>query len=477
MKGAGMVVIAGVLVAALANAQERAGATRYETPFGRMWTQNVRPEPEGVKFRLWLGYPDAGSEYQDQLDYVLSLQSRWATKGLQVGVVMPTAEAEKLAATGPQVLVVGPSADDEQANSNILEHLNGLTFLMNDDDFMLVAMSTPDGIEDVLRALNDKQGLNTVNSAKARLDPLLQIVGDGGHIGPQVEQSLKAMPKSGRAHAAKVLYHWWCQGDLQAAHEAVAVALSELADHSLPLSTFADLVVRGDHEDPDIAGLVAKALAPIAKDAKHGTFTQLVYLRALLKSRRDARTAGRIAAILPKRLKGQPKSLVIFAETLMDGETPEIYRDAAERALKSAEVDPKLKRWVLCARHKILKRCGDDDGAARLMEIYRKNPVGRGDLNDDAWYLIVQPQTMGRFDTLALAQALKMQEVQANRISVNSKDTLALALFRGGHIAKAIDLQKETKPKTNAAYLGRFQRYEAVLAQRKAKIEQAKANK
>ncbi|MGK0302183.1 MAG: hypothetical protein ACI89X_003065 [Planctomycetota bacterium] len=304
--------MAGMLAATLANAQGRAEATRYDTPFGKMWTQNSRPEQKRVKFRLWLGYPDARSDYVDQLDYLVALQARWQDQGLQVGIVMPTEEARKLAATEPPILVVGPAADDEQANSNIIEQLNGRTFLMNDDDFMLVAMSTPDGIEDVLRALSNEQDLNEVRSAKRRLESVLDNVADGGEFGPQISQCLKALPKSGRAHAAKVLYHWWCQGDLQAARAAVEVALSELADHSLPLCTFADLVVRGDHEAPEIAGLIAKALAPIAKDAKRGAFTQLVYLRALLKSRADSRTAGRIAAILPKRLKGRPPITVVL---------------------------------------------------------------------------------------------------------------------------------------------------------------------
>ena len=465
------------VVMTVARAQGKSAATRYETPFGAVWTQNVRAEPAAVKWRLWVGYSDANHDYLDHLDYLVSLQSRWQAAGLQVGVVMPTGEARKLAATQPPVLVLAPRPDDEQANSNIVEQLNGRVFLMNADDAVLCAMATPDGIEDVLRAMSSGAGRDQVLLAKTQLLTLLQNVPDGGNFGRAVDQCLQAMPKSGRAHAAKVLNYWWCEGDLQAARTAVKVALKELADHSLPLCTFADLVVRGDHEDTEVAGWIAAAIAPIAKDARHGAFTQLVYLRALLKSRGDARTAGRIAAILPKRLRGRPRSQVIFAETVMDAETPEIYRDAAERALKSAEAHAAWKRWVFCARHKLLKRCGDDAGAKLLMATYRKDPVGRGDLNNDAWYLMVQPQTMGRFDTLALAQTQQMQAVQGARISVNSKDTAALALFRNGHLEQAIALAKETNPKTHSAYLGRFQRYEAVLARRKSNKLPAKANK
>ena len=482
MHSARMARIATLLTASLGLAQKAPAKAQFETPIGTVSVHYAPPAPEAPKdaaltHRLWLGYPNAHNEYLDQLDYVISLRDRWRKHGLQVGVILPIEEAKALAATQPPLLVCSPAANDAMANSLLAEQPNGHTYLCDAADEVVATLPTPDGLEDMLAALKDGRPVRKVITAKRWLESLVEGVADGGQFGPQVKQVLKALPTSGRAHASAVLYHWWCRGDLNAAREAVDVALESLAGHSLPLATFADLVVRGDHEDPEIAALLAKALAPTVKNAKHGAFTQLVYLRALLKSRRDHRTAGRMAAILPKRLKGRPTFQIFFAETLMDGSTPEAFRDTAERALKAAEGLPQLKRWVFCARHKVLMRCGDHDGANALMAAYRKDPVGQGDHNNDAWYLMVQPQTMGRFDSLALAQAEKMQELQANGISVNSKDTVALALFRSGHIEKAIALQKETNPQNNAAYLGRFKRYEAVLAQRKAKIEPAKANK
>ena len=77
---------------------------------------------------------------------------------------------------------------------------------------------------------------------------------------------------------------------------------------------------------------------------------------------------------------------------------------------------------------------------------------------------MVQPQTMGRFDTLAFAQAARMAELAGNRLSTTCKDTLALAYFRSGNIEKALELQKETNPDANPAYHGRLERYQATLA-------------
>jgi len=207
------------------------------------------------------------------------------------------------------------------------------------------------------------------------------------------------------------------------------------------------------------------AMAPVAAAAPDGVFTQLVYLRALLHAGQD-RNAGRIVATLPKRLAGRPKDQLIFAETLMDAETPAVHRDLAERAITAAEGAPELRRWLFGARHKLLTRCGDADAAKKLMTEYRKSDVGGGDLNNDAWYLIVQPETMGRFATLALAQATTLEEQLGAGLNYGSKDTVALAYFVNDNFAKAAELQAEAAKAANQnpIYVGRLKRYQATLA-------------
>ena len=450
------------------HAQEAAQPRSFETPYGTMLVQQEPAVPTESKLHLWLAYPTATDDYLDQLDYILELQTRWADRGVMVAVILPTEAVPAAVFASADVMVLAPREGDEQANSLVRERMSGNTLLCKADDReVLCAMNDLDGIEDVLTTITKGLNLRAMQTAKTQLQAVIESVADGGQFGVHVTQCLKMMPKSGRAHAAKVLYHLWCQGDLDQADAAIASGIRELTGSSLPLCVFADLVLRGEHTNPAAADMIAAALAPIAAAAKHGTFAQLVYLRALLKSepsnRAASRAAGRLAATLPKRLQGRANAQVVFAETLMDAVTPLIYRDAAERALAAVEDHPELKRWHYCARHKLLQRCGDEPAAAALMESYRKDPVGQTDLNNDAWYLMVQPETMGRFDTLAFAQASHMEEVEGERISTNNRDTLALAYFRSGQVAKAIDVQKLTNPSTNFAYLGRFTRYEATL--------------
>ena len=88
----------------------------------------------------------------------------------------------------------------------------------------------------------------------------------------------------------------------------------------------------------------------------------------------------------------------------MEASEPKVHRDAAERAIQNAEANGADRRWVYAARHKLLWRCGEHEAAERLMAEYRKRNVSSSGLNNDAWYTIIRPDTMGRFDTLALAQ-------------------------------------------------------------------------
>ena len=97
------------------------------------------------------------------------------------------------------------------------------------------------------------------------------------------------------------------------------------------------------------------------------------------------------------------------------------------------------------------------------MAEYRKRNVSSSGLNNDAWYTIIRPDTMGRFDTLALAQCEQMQRVEGAALDFGSQDTVALAMFVNGRIDEAIELQSAAaKAAGNSpVYLGRLQRYRA----------------
>ena len=119
---------------------------------------------------------------------------------------------------------------------------------------------------------------------------------------------------------------------------------------------------------------------------------------------------------------------------------------------------------LACMRLRLLlARCGDDAAAAALAKDYRAKSVSSNSLNNDAWYLMTQVETLGRFDTLALAQCEEMQQEEGDALDFVSADTVALAMFCSGRIARAIELQAGAVKAfpNDLAYEGRLLRYRA----------------
>ncbi|MBZ0150203.1 MAG: hypothetical protein K8J09_01630, partial [Planctomycetes bacterium] len=194
----------------------------------------------------------------------------------------------------------------------------------------------------------------------------------------------------------------------------------------------------------------------------------LVYLRALLRAGQD-RLAGRVIAKLQKSLK-RPQDLLLFSETLLEGSTPAAQRDQAQQALDKARAGGADARLCFAAQHKIQQRCGDAEAAAQTMLRYRTD-VGEGrDLNNDAWYLMVRPDTMGRFDTLALAQCDELMRQMGAGISHGNKDTVALAKFLNGLVDEAIELQEDASRASGdqPQYVARLLRFKNAKARAKA---------
>jgi len=441
---------------------------RAETPFGSLQIVHSVPESDDAKFHLWVAYRDHLDTYRDDAHYIAELQAHWSPKGVVVGVIMPPDSARVVAKEQPAFRVLTPDKDNALAIDGIRDRVRGGTLLCGKDGSQVILTSaTLDGQHDALLHLTEDRDEPSLARVMRTLNSTVANVADGGLFSVQVKRCLQALPNTGRAHAANVLCQWWCIGDVDAARQAVFAGLDALADDSLPLVVFADLVLRGDQADIEVKKRIAAALAQHAPTHKNNARFQLVYLRALLHTREDRRAAGRAAAMLPRLLKGRPLEQIHFAETLMDAELPMAFRDQAEHAIKSAEnpANPVMTRWVFCARHKLLTRCGDTDAAEKLMIAYRKHPVGKTDYNNDAWYLMVQNPSMGRFDTLAFAQGKKMEKDDGANISTNNRDTLALTYFVNGHYERALELQNlATKGGANGAFLGRLKRYEATVA-------------
>jgi hypothetical protein len=161
----------------------------------------------------------------------------------------------------------------------------------------------------------------------------------------------------------------------------------------------------------------------------------------------------------------------------MEAREPAVHRDLAERALAAAKgkVDP---RWYQGARHKVLARSGAPaaDIEAMLTEYRASEEFSNFGLNNDAWYLMTQAATMGRFDTLALAHCEEMQRQYGAGISYGNKDTVALAMFLNGRLDTALELQTEatTQSGGDPEYVGRKARFQNTLAAAKPQPEPGK---
>ena len=464
-------------LAAAALAQQPVEVQRITSPFGSVQRLHAPPDAPEPKYTLWVSYPDDRHDFLDHVQYLADLQRRFAERGIAVAVAMPVAAAKRVAARTPAFAVASMAADAPllarledafRRGREVDQHtLTAMTVLCRGGAGDTVACCALDGAVDLLQAVVDDK--LEIAALEDTVQSLLANVIDSGDLAAQVEDCVARWPRSGRVRAMAVLFQWWSKGDLEAAHKAFEEGVKALAGEGVPLVQFADLVLRGDRHDPRHAKTLAVLLGPLAAASPDGVFTQLVYLRALLRAGQD-RIAGRTAAMLPKHLEGRPWDQLVFAETLMESNTPAVFRDLAEQAIEAAKAGVDA-RWLCAVRHKVLVRCGDLDAAEKLMVEYRGKPQNAANLNNDAWYMMVRPESLGRFDTMALAQCEEMQRQHGAGLSNNSKDTVALALFLNGKVEEAVELQTiaTTASGQNPRYVGRLTRFQAVLAEQARK--------
>jgi len=456
----------------LAQESSTSATARTEQP-GNMTVEVVHEQPGAAAARLtvWVSYPTKDGYLMDQQQYLEDLAARFRERGLAIGIVLPKPDALAVKKRNPRIVVATPTEPDQ------LDNIRGMScgITAGTSGETKVVMRTLDTLVDTIEACLDGTFDRAANQqAEQALQSLLTNIADGGEFSPLVKRSLEVWPRSGRARACAVLDEWWCHGDLTAAQKAIDAGIKALSNEAAPMATFVDLVLRGDDPDRRLAQRLAMAMAPVAASA-NGTKTQLIYLRALLLAGQD-RVAGRIVATLPKRIAGKATQQLILAETLMESSTPGAFRDLAERLIQNADANGGNRKWVYATRHKMLKRCGDDEAAEKLMDAYRAKNLGTG-LNNDAWYLIIQEPTMGRFDSLALAQCEQMQRVE--QVDYGSMDTIALAHFVNGKVKEAIEMQTKAAQdsQNDPVYVARLRRYKEKQAAIEARAVKNKKTK
>lgn len=422
-------------------------------------------DAEPARFTLWLCRhgTDGDRALRDEGPYLADLQRRHGDGKVRIAVVLAPEAARREAQRRPAYVVAAadPAALVARAEEPVTAGL-----LCDGRGEVLASWPWVDGLEDVLAAaaLDQLDGAALAELAEL-LAGLLPAVIDGGDYETQVARCVERAPRCGRVRALAVLNQWWSKGDYEAAWTACEQGLAALADHGLPLVEFADLVLRGDAVDRRPPRQLAMALAPAAAAAGEGAFTQLTYLHALLRAGQD-RQAGRLLARLPKLCAGQPYRQLAFASILMQAAQPAVHRDAAEQALQAAAGAD--ARWLAALRYTIAARCaaGERDLEDQLAEYLRSEGARNFGLNNDAWYLMVQPESMGRFSPFALAIAETMQRREGKDLSPGNMDTVALAKFVGGKLQEAVELQTTATRLSgdSPTYTARRERFAAAVA-------------
>ena len=220
-----------------------------------------------------------------------------------------------------------------------------------------------------------------------------------------------------------------------------AAAVVALANEPRALAAFASLALRSTGRDTEYAQTLVKSLAVAAAAHPDDLHVQLTRLRALVKAG-EGRDVGRLAHQLARRVERVPMLALEYVEILTGDELPEVHRELAARALRSAEDRGADPRTLSAVQFLYWLRC--EGSAPRAREIgvdaLEREP-GRVSINNEAWRWLTDLDTTGRFDAFALVLVLRMLE-QKPALEFFECDTAAMALFRAGRVREAIELQQ-----------------------------------
>lgn len=431
------------------------------------WLANAPAADAHPAWRLIGIYGGLGNtDFLGDVSSLVDLQRKHAEASLSIRVVLGEVPPGAALANTPLAVgldTVGATIAAWRADPELPP-----LYLLDAADRVVWAGTAAQGLVDVLplafAGKLDVAHEQQVQNLRVQLTADFENAGDHAEA---LQKYLQDRPHDGELHGLLFLTHLWHRADPAAAAAMVEPALQALGTEALPLAAFADLVLRGDRHEPDLAKPLVMALTPATAAARDSAFVQLVFLRSLLRAGLD-RHAGRVAAALPKLLAGRPRDQVIFAETLAEATAAAPFRDLFDRAVGEVAELPQWHRWVFAARYKMALACGDAKAAAAVLDAYRASGTNSFTLNDDAWYLATELGSLGRFDALGLAQAEEMRRQEGDSLDYNSKDTLALLLFLNGKVAEAIDLQTVAAPQGGEQFQQRLQRYQRTLERRRA---------
>ncbi|HLQ38411.1 MAG TPA: hypothetical protein VK348_11455 [Planctomycetota bacterium] len=282
---------------------------------------------------------------------------------------------------------------------------------------------------------------------------------------PQIAQLLLHNPQDGIAWALQYLVQTRRLGDVAAARQTLAAAGRELAAAPAALGAFADLALRADRHDRQTVQALLPVLTQTAPAAGGDSRLQLAVLRALVRGghrQEIKRRAERLRAAFDHR----PEQLLQLAEILADEHGGKDWAVVAGTALARAEQLQADPRSVVAVRYRLLRNCsGDAAAAARLLASHTAELGGDTGVNNDAWYLMTELPTMGRFDDLAIALCDQLL-LHRDRLEAFELDTCALGRWLAGDTAAAVELEATaaTRDGSRGSYEERLQVYRSALA-------------
>jgi len=407
----------------------------------------------------------SGPDADGDADYLAELQRRFADRGMRVVVAVADPESRLADTWAPCSVVV----DLEQRTSRTWGVSSGedMHVVVIDHGGRCLFQGGPGaGLVDAIQAALD----GTFDPDKARASAELRhyftqgfddVVGKDAR--PQVDAMLAHAPRDGLAWGLAYLIAATKLADAEAALAVRKQAIAELANESRPLAVFADLALRGDPRAEGLATELAAALQPATAAASRDPIVQLAFLRALVLADKG-REVGRHAARTSKLVQPAAMHCLEFAEILAQASTPAVHRDLAQQALARATALGAPLRSLTATRYLVARRCAEDEeGSKAILDAYVEPLGGRIAINNDCWYFMTMLPTLGRYDGFAVALADRMLEERKDMDSFEF-DTAALAMFLGGRLQDAVELQELSIEKgggANPEYTERLQRYKA----------------
>lgn len=297
--------------------------------------------------------------------------------------------------------------------------------------------------------------------------------GDGNDLLKGADELLELDRGDGVAWALRYCTALNKLDDAALAQKTLQDGLAALAGDPHALAAFADLVLRSDPFTPGLGDAIWPPLSQAVPMAPALPLLQLTTLRALVRAGKD-RQVGRLGQQLQKQLEDDGWALLQLAEILAGDRTPQVHRDAAERALQRAEQlgtgagDGYLPETE-AVRYKVTLRCAGDAAAAKAIADRLTERFGGGSgLNNVAWYTLTRTASRGRYDELGIEFCRRMLE-QREQLQGFQLDTAALGMFLAGEVDKAVELQQAAVQSGDGQtdqYRERLQRFEAAAKRR-----------